>query len=202
MHLQTVLGGLVVIWGDEQHSVCAVFFSLLGEHDSSGRVVGTGAGNDRHAMVHILDGVGDDLGMFFLGEGGRFASGAADDDGIGAIIDLEIQQTFESRIVNGTIRSKWGNDCAACASENRHKFFLLRLCAGRAAGTGGIKEKATFLWGNVAGDPVHFAQTGTMSIAPHPKMTVMCLFDTCPARRRQPDVPLRRASLLPAVGVR
>ena len=130
MHLQTVLGGLVVVRGDEQNSVSAIGFSLLGEHDSGLGVVGTGTSDDRYAMVDMVDGVGDDLGMFFFRKGGRFASGAADDDGVGAIVDLEVEETFQCWVVDSTISGERGNDCAACASKDRHIFFLLKCVRG------------------------------------------------------------------------
>ena len=70
----------------------------------------------------MLYAVADDVFVFFIRERSGFAGGAADDDGIGALIDLEVNQFGKFCIVDASIRMHRRDDCDAGAFKNE---FLL-----------------------------------------------------------------------------
>lgn len=92
MAVQTFLGGLVVIRRHQQTGVGAAFHGATGEVDGLASGIGAGAGDHRHPAAHKLDDLADDLAMLFFIESGGFAGGAHGDDGVGALLDVELDE--------------------------------------------------------------------------------------------------------------
>ena len=59
--------------------------------------------------VGLLEDDPDDVQMLFVIQGGRLAGGAAGDDGVGAVLDLEIHQFAQFLLVNRSV-VEWGHD--------------------------------------------------------------------------------------------
>ncbi len=67
---QSLLGGAVVVGGDDESGVGSALFCLVGEGDGLGGGVRSGAGHDDAASFGLLDGVFNHAKVFFVGEGG------------------------------------------------------------------------------------------------------------------------------------
>ena len=87
--------GLVVVGGNEQQAVGAqsLIGERLGEHGLRG--VGARAGNDGDASCNLLDHRGDNGVVLVVGHRGALAGGAQGEDGIGAILQVEIDKALE-----------------------------------------------------------------------------------------------------------
>jgi len=71
--VEALLGGFVVIGGDEQGGIRPEGFRLPRERDGFGGAVRSGAGDDLAASGGGIDRHADHFGMFFVGEGRGFA---------------------------------------------------------------------------------------------------------------------------------
>src|SRR5699024_9169412 len=107
---QAGLGGRVVVGGDVQQRVSARLFGLLGQPDGIGGVVAARGGDDRYPAGGALHGVGDAVHMFLVGHGGAFTGGAADDDGVGTVFDLVVDQAAQLLKVDRFVRIHRGHN--------------------------------------------------------------------------------------------
>ena len=89
---QTLLGCLVVVGGDDQQTVHAEALRSQGVFPGYLSIVGAGTGDHRHAPRHPVHAIGDGLHALLLGHGGRLSGGTADDDGVGAAVDLPVDE--------------------------------------------------------------------------------------------------------------
>lgn len=125
---QTALGGLVVVGGHDQNGIGTVGAGALGQLHGVVGLVGAGAGDDRHPAVDPLAGVGDGAAVLGVGQGGAFAGGAADDQGVDPLGDLPVDQGPEAVKINA-FGGGGGDKGGSNASENRilvlHGKFLL-----------------------------------------------------------------------------
>ena len=106
MLIDTLFVGLVVVGGDEQQAVGsqALVSKRLGEHGLRG--VGARAGNDGDAACNMLDHGGDDGVVLVVGHRGALAGGAQGEDGVGAILQVEIDKALERVKVDAAVLFK------------------------------------------------------------------------------------------------
>ena len=97
---QTVLGGLVVIGGHHQNRVGARRTGGLGVGDDVGGVVGAGSGNDGNPSGHPFHGVADHFCLILRLNGGVFAGGSHDHQGVDAAFDLPVDKPAHGLVVN------------------------------------------------------------------------------------------------------
>ena len=110
---QALLRGLVVIGGDQQQAVGPQFFGFQGQLDAEGGVVAAGAGDDRHPARHLLDDKVYDFQVLLAGHGGGFPCGAAGDDGVDLVLQLELHQPVQFLPGDLTGRGKGGDQGGA-----------------------------------------------------------------------------------------
>ena len=115
---QSSLGGFVVIRGDVQQRIGSGTLCLLGHPDSVGGMVASSACDDRHSALYTLDGVGNTVYMLLVGHGSGFTGGSADNDGIGAVFNLVINDTTQLIIVDRFIGIHRSDDGNACSGKN------------------------------------------------------------------------------------
>src|SRR5690606_40025592 len=84
--VETFLGGLVVVGGDQQAGIGADALGQLGEPDGFPGAVGPGAGDHRDAAADPVDDAAEHFEVFLHVQGGRFARGAYRDDGGGLFL--------------------------------------------------------------------------------------------------------------------
>ena len=104
--IDTLFIGLVVVGGDEQQTVGAqaLVSKRLGKHGLRG--VGARAGNDGDASCNMLDHGGDDGVVLVVGHRGALAGGAQGEDGVGAVLQVEIDKALECVRVDTAILFK------------------------------------------------------------------------------------------------
>ena len=133
---QAVLGGLVVVGGDHQDGIRPVGAGALGELHGVSRLVGAGAGDDGHPAVNLLAGEGDGPAVLGVAEGGALPGGAADHQGVDALVDLPVDELAELGIVDA-VGGEGGDQGGGNAAENGgvvlHGRFLLHMnCPARS----------------------------------------------------------------------
>ena len=124
---QTLLGGLVVVGGDNQHTVVAQLTGILGHVDGVSGVIGAGASDHGDTASGHFQREAQDFTMLLIGEGGAFAGGAADDQGVDALLDLPVDELLQGGVVH-TVGGHGGNQSGGCTAENAvglHKKILL-----------------------------------------------------------------------------
>ena len=97
---QTVLGGLIIIGGHQQHGVGAHLARVFGQVDGIGGIVAAGTRDDRNATRHPLYTVANDLFMLVVRQGGGLAGGARHHDGVDALGDLPVDEAAELLVVH------------------------------------------------------------------------------------------------------
>ena len=109
MLIDTLFVGLVVVGGDEQQTVGAqaLIGERLGEHGLRG--VGARAGDDGDASCNMLDHGGDDGVVLVIGHRGALAGGAQGEDGVGAVLQVEIDKVLERVKVDTAVLFKRRN---------------------------------------------------------------------------------------------
>ena len=122
---QTALGGLVVVRGDRQNGVCTRSRSLTGQLDGSRGVVGAGTGNNRNAACNVRAAEVDDLCMLLEGHGRGLAGGTDNDDCIGTMLDLMIDDLLEFVIVYIAGSGKRGDD--GNSGTGKYRLFHSKL---------------------------------------------------------------------------
>ena len=120
---------LVVVGGNEQQAVGAqaLVGERLGEHGLRG--VGARAGDDGDASCNVLDHGGDDGVVLVIGHRGALAGGAQGEDGVGAVLQVEIDKALERAKVDTAVLFKWcdeGDDRALEVADIH--ILLLRFC--------------------------------------------------------------------------
>ena len=123
---QARLTGLVVVRGDQQQGIGTVGLGLLGQPDGILGIVGTRARNHRHTACGLLDRIADAGGMLLIRQRRGFAGGTADDDGIGAMGDLVINDAAQFFKVYAAIGVHRGDNGNRSAGKNR---LLHRECS-------------------------------------------------------------------------
>ena len=95
MLIDTLFIGLVVVGGNEQQAVGsqALVSKRLGEHGLRG--VGARAGNNGDASCNMLDHSGDDGVVLVIGHRGTLTGGAQGEDGVSAILQVEIDKALK-----------------------------------------------------------------------------------------------------------
>ena len=109
MLINALFVGLVVIGGNEQQAVGAqaLIGERLGKHGLRG--VGTRAGDDGDAARNLLDHCGDDGVVLVVGHRGALAGGAQGEDGVGTILQVEIDKAPERVKVDAAVLFKRRN---------------------------------------------------------------------------------------------
>ena len=121
--------GLVVVGGDQQQGVRAHVLVLHALLQLGGGAVGAAAHDHRHPSVHHLDGMGHHGGVLLMGHGGVLPGGAQGQNGIGARLNLPLQQPGQHLKVDAAvlmIRGDHGDD-GACDVLKFHVFILRTL---------------------------------------------------------------------------
>ena len=116
-------GSLVVEGRHHQQSVHTGAGGVPGQGDGVFRIVGAGPGDDRDPAVHVSHHGLDGAHALLIAHGGGLAGGAADDDGVRAVLQLEVQQAGQGGVVDAAI-GKGRDDGHAGAGKNRlfHKL--------------------------------------------------------------------------------
>ena len=124
--IEAVLHGLVVVGIDAEGGIGAgVVRELLELHGVVGAVAAGADDGDEPAGVGEGDAGGDELAELALGEGGRFAGGAVDDDAFDAAVGvfalgLEVDLVFEAcEVDGGGVGGEGGDDGGEGAGEAR-----------------------------------------------------------------------------------
>ena len=101
--------GLVVVGGNEQQTIGAqaLVGERLGEHGLRG--VGARAGDDGDASCNLLDHCGDNGVVLVVGHRGALAGGAQGEDGVGAVLQVEIDKALECVKVDAAVLFKRRN---------------------------------------------------------------------------------------------
>ena len=97
------LRAFVVIRRDHQHGIRAHRRSDTAQLQRVSRVVRTGTGDDLASSGAILDRVRDERELFVVRHGGGLAGRAADDDGVDASRELQIQQPVHDGKIDRTL---------------------------------------------------------------------------------------------------
>ena len=130
---QTSLRGLVVIGSHHQQSVCAAFGRLCGQCAAVVGIVGAGTGNDGHAVVDNIHRILDSGKLLLIGHSRALAGGAADDDGIGMVRDLILNNAAQLVKVDASVLVHRGDNGNTRAGKDRilHslKLLCMRFCA-------------------------------------------------------------------------
>ena len=103
VQIKAVLGGFVVVGGDQQAGIHACFLGHVRQVNGLAGGVGTGAGDDRQATGSQLHHTANDVAMLLRVQGRGFAGCAHRDDGVGAAIHVELHQAGERRVVYLTV---------------------------------------------------------------------------------------------------
>ena len=106
MLVDSLFVGLVVVGGNEQQAVGAqaLIGERLGEHGLRG--VGARAGDDGDAACDLLDHRGDNGVVLFVGHRGALAGGAQGEDGVSAILQVEIDEALKRVKVDAAVLFK------------------------------------------------------------------------------------------------
>lgn len=89
---QPCLRGLIIIRCHKQQRVRAKGLRLARLGDGVPGIVGAGARDQRHPAAHRLYGTADDGHVLLLVEGRGLAAGAAHQDRVGTVFDLEFDE--------------------------------------------------------------------------------------------------------------
>ena len=116
---QTLLGCLIVVGSYHQQGIGTHFAGIFGVVQHMVGVVSADTGNDRNALCHPLHGETDDLLLIFRLNGGIFAGGTHDHDGIDAVFNLEFNKVCQSVIVDAQVCLHRGHNGGSHALENR-----------------------------------------------------------------------------------
>ena len=109
MVVEAFLGGLVVIGGDEQGTVCTGLLGKAGEVDGFYGVVGAGSGQDLDATLDLINADFYDPFVFVVGKGCGFACGSTGNKTTDAFLDLPVYKGTKGVFINIAIL-EWGND--------------------------------------------------------------------------------------------
>ena len=91
---------LVVIRCHGKDGIGADILRLFGKEDCRVRGIGARTGDHGDAVCHMLYTEADHIHVLLFGKGGRFTRSPADDDGICAVVDLEIDEAGKFIIIN------------------------------------------------------------------------------------------------------
>ena len=121
------LAGLVVVGRDQQQGVGTVGLSLLGPPDGVLGIVGAGTRDHRHAPGNLFDRIADALGMLLVGQCRGLTGRAADDDGVGAMGNLVLNDAAQLVIVDAAVCVHRGDDGhgGSCKNGFLHTNFSL-----------------------------------------------------------------------------
>ena len=89
-----------------------------GKINGFGRRIRTGAADDRYSTIDKLDHPSNDLDMLAVIEGGRLTRGADRDDGIGAVVDVVLDQPLEGCVIDGAIGPHRRDHCYHAALKH------------------------------------------------------------------------------------
>ncbi|MNT61802.1 hypothetical protein D3C72_1994680 [compost metagenome] len=103
MQVQTFLGRLVVIGRDQQAGIGAHILGRARQFDRLARGVAAGTGDHRDAPGDLIDHPSDHFDMFGHFQRGRLAGGPDRDDGVGALLQVEIHQFAQAVPIETTL---------------------------------------------------------------------------------------------------
>ena len=83
---QTLLGGLVVVRGNGQQTVCTCLRCKLAQLNGVSRVIGTGTCDNRNAAIDMVDTKLNGFLVLLVGQGRALTGGAADGNGIKIVV--------------------------------------------------------------------------------------------------------------------
>ena len=106
MAKQPFLRRLVVIGADNQDAIGTCIGCVPGKAYSLRRAVRPGTGNDRHAASRLFDAQFDHTVMLFMRQRRRFAGCANRHKTMRPVLDLEIDQFSESRLIDLTVAER------------------------------------------------------------------------------------------------
>ena len=137
---QPLLGALVIIWGHHENAIGAGVSGILSVSQGGLGVVAANSHDDLHAPLGEVDGLADSLILLTLGLGGGLAGGAADHNGGGAVLILEVDILFQPFKIHALL-GEGGDNGGAGAFENRcfdHNSLLMILLHLKFYDAGGI----------------------------------------------------------------
>ena len=121
-----LLSRFVVIGMNDQQSVGAVTGDLLREIDGSLCAVGTAAGNDRNPLLCVIDAELADIKVLLLCHCRGFTRRTADDNSVGSMVNLKINQIRKGVIVDRQVfLFKRSHNCYCRIFKNRHFSLLI-----------------------------------------------------------------------------
>ena len=133
--VQALLGGLVVVGRHQQAAVGPEGRGVAGQVQRLGGRVRPGPGDHRHPARHRLDDLADHLAVLVVVEGGRLAGGPDRDDGVGAGVDVELDQPGEGIVVHRAVFAHRGDHGHHASPKHRN---LLRALAPEFPSPGDI----------------------------------------------------------------
>lgn len=89
-------GRLVVVRNYQQAGVGAGFLGVAGQLDGFAGRVGAGTGDHRNAPGYLFDHGFDDGDVFFYIKGRRLAGSTDRDNGMGAVLEMEVHEFAEA----------------------------------------------------------------------------------------------------------
>ncbi len=108
---QALLGRLVVIRRDDEQRIGADGFGMLGKLDRFHRVVGAGAGNDRHALGGDFHAEFDHPLVLVMGERRRFPRGADRHEAGGSLGNLPFHMGGKGLLVDRALAREGRDEC-------------------------------------------------------------------------------------------
>ena len=129
------LGGLVVVGRYQESGVVAHVVSYLRELYRVCGVVGSCACDHRYSVAGELHGLFEDLAVLLVREGGAFARGAADEEGVYSFVYLPVDEPLKCVVIYA-VRVHGCYERGACSSEN----YLFHLSFSFSFRKGGSKK--------------------------------------------------------------
>ena len=141
---KTALRGLVVVRRDGEQRVDARTLRGPGERDRGRGAVRAAARNDGHTAVDGAHAALDERHALVVAQRRSFAGRATDDDGVGAALDLTLNETVEGFEID-TVAAKRCDDSDGAAGKHTgfHKG-LLSMTLDRQNGKGGAAAKKRY----------------------------------------------------------
>ncbi len=122
--VEAFLRGLVVVRHDRKAGIGACVFRRLRELDGFGRGISASAGHDGDAAARVGYGQPDQFLVFVDIDGGRFPRGPDDDDAVGTLLDVEIDERLEALEIEASVVLHRRNDRNQGPGEHRALPFV------------------------------------------------------------------------------
>lgn len=108
---QAFLRRLVVIRRYQQARISASGLGVGGQLDGLARRIGACTGDDRNTSCNLSNHTADDLDVFAHIQRRRFTGGADGNNGVGALLQVEVNQFAQAVPVQTTLCIHWCDQC-------------------------------------------------------------------------------------------